>query len=93
MKAFQQVGRFIKPTTRFIQTFGHHASKAKLLVEEEQLFKIMEGKGLDVDLGIDPGYVILFVGERRVVGLGLYVNGVIRSQISKKALKAEMIQE
>jgi len=37
--------------------------------------------------------VILSLGERRVVGLGLYVNGLLRSQISKKALKAEMIQE
>jgi len=93
VKAFQQVGRFIKPTTRFIQTFGHHASKARLVVEEGQLLEIMEGKGFDVDLGIDPGYVILSLGERRVVGLGLYVNGLLRSQISKKALKAEMIQE
>jgi NOL1/NOP2/fmu family ribosome biogenesis protein len=93
MKAFQQVGRFIKPTTRFIQAFGRHATKATLVVEETQLRDLMEGKGLDISLEIDPGYVILSMDEPRVVGLGLYVNGLIRSQISKKALKAEMIQK
>jgi hypothetical protein len=93
MKAFQQVGQFIKPTTRFIQVFGHHGTKAKWVVSEKQLLELMEGKGLAADLGVDPGYVILSLDETRVVGLGLYVNGLIRSQISKKALKREMIQE
>ncbi|MFZ0451060.1 MAG: hypothetical protein WAL98_17625 [Desulfatiglandaceae bacterium] len=93
MKAFQQVGQFIKPTTRFIQMFGHYATKAKMAIEDAQLLDLMEGKGLAADLEIDSGYVILALDEARVVGLGLYVNGFIRSQISKKALKVEMIQE
>lgn len=91
MKAFHEVGQFIKPTTRFIQIFGRYATKTTIVVEEARLAELLEGKPLSVDLEVDPGYVILSLSEECVVGLGLYVNGRIHSQISKKALRKEMI--
>ena len=91
MKAFQKVGQFLKPTTRFIQVFGSYASGATLVIGEAELLALQEGKGLSLDLDIDQGYVILMMDENRVVGLGLYVNGILRSQVSRKALKIEML--
>jgi len=91
MKAFQKVGQFLKPTTRFIQMFGSYATRAVLVITEAQLLELVEGKGLSLDLGLDQGYVILKLDEKRVIGLGLYVNGTVRSQISRKALKSAML--
>lgn len=92
MKAFQKVGQFLKPTTRFIQVFGPYATGSVLVITEAQLLELVEGKGLPLDLGIDQGYVILKLDAKHVVGLGLYVNGSVKSQISRKALKRAMIR-
>ena len=92
MKAFQKVGQFLKPTTRFIQVFGRLATRAALVISEGQLKDLLEGEGLCLDLDIEQGYVILKLDEKRVLGLGLYVNGTLRSQISLKALKSAMIR-
>ena len=92
MKAFQKVGQFLKPTTRFIQVFGRLATRAALVISEGQLKDLLEGEGLCLDLDIEQGYVILKLDEKRVLGLGLYVNGTVRSQISLKALKSAMIR-
>lgn len=92
MKAFQKVGQFLKPTTRFIQIFGRVATRAALVISEGQLKDLLEGEGLCLDLDIEQGYVILKLDEKRVLGLGLYVNGTVRSQISLKALKSAMIR-
>ncbi len=92
MKTFQKVGQFLKPTTRFIQVFGRLATRAALVISEGQLKDLLEGEGLCLDLDIEQGYVILKLDEKRVLGLGLYVNGTLRSQISLKALKSAMIR-
>ena len=91
MKAFQKVGQFLKPTTRIIQLFGPHATRAKIMISEEDLLELQKGNYLDRPLDMDNGYVILCLDENRVLGLGLYVNGRISTQISKKALRMEMI--
>jgi len=36
LRAFQQINRFVKPTTRFIQIFGRMATKAMLNIERER---------------------------------------------------------
>jgi hypothetical protein len=51
----------------------------------------MTGERLKVDLGIDNGYVILSLGGNRILGLGLYINGEIRSQISRRELRQTML--
>ncbi|RLF57951.1 MAG: hypothetical protein DRN37_05660, partial [Thermoplasmata archaeon] len=82
----------LKPTTRFIQVFGRLATRAALVISEGQLKDLLEGEDLCLDLDIEQGYVILKLDEKRVLGLGLYVNGTLRSQISLKALKSAMIR-
>ncbi len=91
MKAFQKVGQFLKPTTRMIQLFGIHATKAKITISENNLQDLQKGKYIDAAPGMSQGYVILCLDEARVLGLGLCVNGRISTQISRKALRESMI--
>ena len=83
LKAFQRVGKFVKPTTRMIQMFGHLATRARLEMDEVQLKKLMGGEPLNVELEVEDGYVILSF-EDRILGLGLLIEGKFRLQISRK---------
>ena len=91
LRAFQRVGSFVKPTTRFIQIFGRFASKAKLQINMGQLQTLLKGGEIPVDLKLDNGYVVLSVGANRVLGLGLLINGKIRSQLPKKEIRSAML--
>jgi len=91
LKAFQRVGNFVKPTTRFIQTFGRFASKGKLQINMEQLQTLLKGGEIPVDLKLDNGYVILSTEEDRVIGLGFLINSKIRSQLPKKEIRRTML--
>ncbi|MCJ7683993.1 MAG: hypothetical protein MUO68_06820 [Desulfobacteraceae bacterium] len=91
LRAFQRVGNFVKPTTRFIQTFGRFAGKATLQVNMTQLETLLEGGEIPVDLKLDKGYVILSTEEDRVLGLGFLINGKIRSQLPKKEIRSAML--
>jgi NOL1/NOP2/fmu family ribosome biogenesis protein len=86
LKAFQEVGGFIKPTTRMIQLFGARAEKAVLEISEEDLYGLIKEGRINKDMGIDNGYVILsFRGG--VLGLGLLIDGRILSQLPKKDVR------
>jgi NOL1/NOP2/fmu family ribosome biogenesis protein len=91
LKAFRKVGAFLKPTTRMVQLFGRGAVRARFEVDEARLVRLMAGERIQVDLGIDNGYVILSLDGNRVLGLGLYINGEIRSQISRRELRQTML--
>ncbi len=93
LRAFQRIGSFVKPTTRFIQTFGRFASKAKLQINMTQLQTLLGGGEIPVDLKLDNGYVVLAIGANRVLGLGFLINGKIRSQLPKKEIRSAMILE
>ncbi|NLD39542.1 MAG: hypothetical protein GX654_22035 [Desulfatiglans sp.] len=81
IKAFQEVGSFMKPTTRFIQYFGVHATKALFEIDEKQLRQLLDGEYLLFNQELENGYVILcFKGE--VLGLGLLIKGMVRSQLA-----------
>jgi NOL1/NOP2/fmu family ribosome biogenesis protein len=86
MKAFQEVGSFIKPTTRMIQSFGHKAERAVLNVDEELLKKLLNGEYVQTKMEIDNGYVILSL-DFKILGLGLLINGEVRSQLPGKDVK------
>jgi NOL1/NOP2/fmu family ribosome biogenesis protein len=86
LRVFHRIGEFVKPTTRFIQLFGHWATRAKLDINERQLISLSEGERLPVDLKIENGYVILSLKEQPL-GLGLYIDGMVRSQIPRKELR------
>ena len=85
LKAFHKIGDFIKPTTRFIQIFGSKASRAIRRIDENDLAHLLSGKELTSDSGIDNGYVLLKL-DNGILGLGLLINGSIRSQIPRRDL-------
>jgi NOL1/NOP2/fmu family ribosome biogenesis protein len=81
IKAFQEVGSFMKPTTRFMQYFGVHATKSIFTIDEKQLRQLVDGEQLPYNEALENGYVILsFKGE--ALGLGLLINGMVRSQLA-----------
>ncbi len=92
LKAFRKVGAFIKPTTRMVQRFGRSATRARIELDESGLARLSAGERLRVDLGIDNGYVILSLDGDRILGLGLYINGETRSQVSSKELRQTMMK-
>jgi len=82
LRAFQRVGKFMKPSTRMIQMFGHLATRAIVEIDEAQLQKLASGDPLYVELDIEDGYVILSF-EGHILGLGLLIEGKILSQIPR----------
>lgn len=83
IKAFQEVGSFIKPTTRIIQFFGHRAEKAVIKLDNCLLRRLINGEYIQSEADLENGYVILTI-DSGVLGLGLIINGKIRSQLSEK---------
>ena len=87
MKAFQKVGAFVKPTTRFIQAIGSRATRSRLDLGEEGLQELLKKGTVDLpNTDLKEGYVILCRGDY-VLGLGLYIRGRLKSQIPRKHLK------
>ncbi len=82
MKAFDKVGKYLKPTTRMIQLFGHHATKGVQQVNDDELERLLRGEPVEVDRAIGDGFVILRLREH-VVGVGLLMQGKITSRIRK----------
>jgi NOL1/NOP2/fmu family ribosome biogenesis protein len=91
LRAFQRVGGFVKPTTRMIQVFGHAATKARLELSLSQLSRVLAGEEIPAALDLEPGYVILTLGKNQILGMGLLINGRVRSQIPKKHLRQDML--
>ncbi|NIR13853.1 MAG: hypothetical protein GWN86_07825, partial [Desulfobacterales bacterium] len=46
LRAFQRIGKFVKPSTRMIQVFGSLATKARVEIDELQLEKLVTGEPL-----------------------------------------------
>jgi NOL1/NOP2/fmu family ribosome biogenesis protein len=86
IRAFQEVGSFMKPATRIIQYFGHLATKAVIDLEDDQLKILIKGEYLPINLDLENGYVILSYKEQ-VLGLGLLIDGKVRSQLPVKDVK------
>jgi len=85
LRAFDKVGKYLKPTTRMIQLFGHHATRGTYQVDERGLQRLSRGESLEIDGLIDEGFVILRLREQ-VLGLGLLAQGKITSRIRKYEL-------
>jgi NOL1/NOP2/fmu family ribosome biogenesis protein len=85
LRAFKRVSVYIKPATRWVQIFGHLAKRAKLHINEQQFRNLLTEGSLPSDLQIENGYVILFLNNQPL-GLGLLVNGTIRSQLPRRDL-------
>ena len=93
IKAFQKVGKYLKPTTRLIQCFGEQASKGIVELCVKEFASLVSGSGLKKDLALEDGYVILRLGKDVVLGVGLWTKGRLISQIPKRDLRVAMLRE
>jgi hypothetical protein len=82
LKAFDQVGKYLKPATWMIQLFGHHATKGVYRVTDDEFETLLKGVPLNVESAVEEGFVILRLGEH-VLGVGLLSQGKITSRIRR----------
>jgi NOL1/NOP2/fmu family ribosome biogenesis protein len=82
LRAFQQVGAYVKPSTRLIQLLAPQVSRGRFEIDESQLQRLLAGEAVPFESPLENGYVVLSV-KGLVLGLGLLVNGKVRSQIPK----------
>ena len=92
LRAFRKVSQFLKPTTRFIQFFGRFATKNMFHVDMGQLQTLILTGEIPVGVNLEEGYVILTLGDHRILGLGFYIHGGIRSQIPRKEFRENMLE-
>ncbi len=86
LRAFGKINRYVKPSTRLIQIFGHNATRATLDLNRNEFEGLEKGKPFPVGLEIENGYVIIS-HEGHPLGLGLLINGSVRPQIPQKELR------
>jgi hypothetical protein len=86
LKAFDQVGKYLKPATWMIQVFGHHATKGVYHVNDGEFERLLKGEPLNVDSAMEEGFVILRLREH-VLGVGLLSQGKITSRIRQSEAK------
>jgi len=80
LKAFDRVGKYLKPTTRMIQLFGHHATKGVYQLNDDGFERLLRSEPVEVDMAMEDGFVILRLREH-VLGVGLLMQGKITSRI------------
>jgi NOL1/NOP2/fmu family ribosome biogenesis protein len=80
LKAFDKVGKYLKPTTRMIQIFGHDATKGVYQLSGDEFENLLRGEPVEVDKAMEEGFVILRLREH-VLGVGLLMQGRITSRI------------
>ena len=75
-----------KPTTDAVQRFGRHARKNVVELDREKAQRFVAGEDQSIDWDGDWGYLIVahdLAGEREPLGVGLFIDGELRSQIPK----------
>lgn len=82
LKAFDRVGRYLKPSTWMIQIFGHHATKGIYHLTEREFETLLKGDPLMVDSTMEEGFVILRLMDH-VLGIGLLSQGKLTSRIRR----------
>jgi hypothetical protein len=80
LKAFDRVGKYLKPSTRMVQLFGHHATKGFYRLREGEFETLLRAEPLEVGSIMEEGFVILRL-EDHILGLGLLFRGTITSRI------------
>jgi NOL1/NOP2/fmu family ribosome biogenesis protein len=86
LKAFDKVGKYLKPATRMIQLFGYHATKGVYHLSEGDFERLLRGEPLEVKSTIEDGFVILRLRDN-VLGVGLLLQGKITSRIRRFELE------
>jgi NOL1/NOP2/fmu family ribosome biogenesis protein len=90
IKAFEEIGQFVKPTTRLIQLIGCKATKARFELSQLELRKLVAGERLPVTMALENGYIILLY-KGQSLGLGLLIHGELRSQLPVKEIRVSMV--
>jgi NOL1/NOP2/fmu family ribosome biogenesis protein len=80
LKAFDKVGKYLKPATRMIQLFGQHATKGVHRLTDAEFERLLRDEPLEVGKTMEDGFVILRLREH-VLGVGLLMQGTITSRI------------
>jgi NOL1/NOP2/fmu family ribosome biogenesis protein len=93
LRSFRKIGQFVKPTTRFIQSFGRFATKRVYRISPDDLLRLVAGEQIPVDQDYEKGYVILANHENCILGVGFFINGRIRSQLPGNQLRTAMIAD
>lgn len=78
--------RFWKPTTDAAQLFGQHVERNRLDLERAGARTFWRGESQEVSHVGDPGYVVVTVpvaGEPAPLGVGLWIDGELRSMVPK----------
>ncbi len=75
-----------KPTTDFIQRFGHEASQCVIELTDEQATRFVGGQNIDLEWDGDWGYLVVtheIAGASEPIGVGCYIRGTLQSVIPK----------
>ena len=75
-----------KPTTDFVQRFGHHADSCVIELDRKQATRFATGEDQALEWDGDWGYLIAsheIGGELEPIGVGLYLHGELRSMVPK----------
>ena len=86
LKAFDRVGKYLKPTTRMIQLFGCHATKGVYQLKDDEFERLLRSEPVEVNGIMEAGFVILRLREH-VLGVGLLMQGKITSRIRQSESK------
>jgi len=76
-------GRVPKPTTYALQLFGRLATKNSVDLSASQAEKFIAGERQRLEAELEDGYVVVSYRDG-VLGCGLYVRGVLASQLPKE---------
>ena len=75
-----------KPTTNAVQRFGRHATENVVGLSDAEARRFVAGEDQSLDWDGDWGYLIAahdLAGEREPLGVGLFIDGELRSQVPK----------
>jgi NOL1/NOP2/fmu family ribosome biogenesis protein len=84
-----------KPTTDAVQRFGRHAKKNVIELDGGEAWRFVAGEDQQVGWDGDWGYLIAahtIAGEREPLGIGLFIDGELRSQVPK-GRRRELVSE
>lgn len=82
IRAFHEIGPYLKPTTRMVQVFGRAARRSRIDLLPSDVEHLVQGGEIALKPSVEDGYVILFL-QGEPLGVGLAIRGGLRSQIPK----------
>lgn len=81
IRAIRDTGKYLKPTTYLLQLIEDQVTENIVNVSREELESLLEGDMIERELG-QKGYVAIRY-DGKVLGCGLYKDGLVSSRIPK----------